>query len=71
MWHKEISRFIKSTFIDYDSNNQIFYNNYYFKDNLVLKIPLAVLREEKYYDEYIPKIEKFDLTKYVYLLHYE
>jgi hypothetical protein len=70
MWHKEISRFIKSIFIDYDSNNQIFYNNYYFKDNIVLKIPLAVLREEDY-NEDLPKIEKFDITKYVYLLHYE
>lgn len=70
MWHKEISRFIKSTFIDYDSDNQVFYNNYYFKDNLVLKIPLTGLWEVESND-CIPQIEKFDLTKYVYLLHYE
>ncbi len=71
MWHKEVSRFIKSMFIDFDSNHQIFYHNYFFNGyNIVMKIPLASLKEEKY-DESFPKIEKFDITKYVYLLHYE
>lgn len=57
-------------FIDYDSDYEIFYNNYYFSGyNIVLKIPLADVKEKTY--ERIPKIEAFDLTKYKYLLHYE
>lgn len=71
MWHKKISRIIKSMFIDYDSIYQIFYHNYYFNgNNLVLKIPLVDLKEDNYIENNL-KIEKFDLLKYVYLLHYE
>lgn len=55
--------------IDYDKTERTFYNNIYFrKYNLVLKMPLFRVNNDTSYDRI--KIEKFDLTKYIYLLHY-
>ncbi|KKL25125.1 hypothetical protein LCGC14_2408420, partial [marine sediment metagenome] len=55
---------------DYDRIEQIFYDNLYFdKSGFVLKIPLLSLIRQISKDDI--KIEKFDLTKYTYLLHHE
>ena len=57
-----------SMFIDFDKDSKRFYNNLYLNDfKLVVKMPLRaenILREEI-------KIEKFDLTKYCYLVDYD
>ena len=56
--------------LDYDKTNKTFYNNIYFKDcKCVLKMPLVELKTEVSREDI--KIEKFNLTKYVYLVHYE
>ncbi len=57
-----------SKFIDFDKIEKVLYNNLYMKDlKLVVKIPLNPK------DDPIKKIkiEKFDLTKYCYLLAYD
>ncbi len=57
-----------SKFIDFDKIEKVLYNNLYMKDlKLVVKIPLNPK------DEPVKKIkiEKFDLTKYCYLLAYD
>ncbi len=72
-------------YLDYDPINKIFYNNFYLnKFNFVLKVALIsplkynadvskdiYLKEIKGEEGRNHKFEKFDLTKYVYLLHYE
>ncbi len=56
--------------IDYDKFEQIFYDNLYFEScNSVLKMPLLSLIKNLSYDDI--KIEKFDLSKYIYLLQHE
>ena len=56
--------------VDFDKNNQIFYNNIYFKENnVVLKMPLINMRDNGIQDDI--KLEKFDVTKYVYIIHYD
>ncbi len=56
--------------VDFDRGTQIFYNNIYFKENkMILKMPLVSMREREIQNEI--KIEKFDVTKYVYLMHYD
>ena len=53
-------------FIDFDKNRRKFYNNLYLDDaKLVIKIPLIGEKGEEL------KVEKFDLTKYTYLLSYD
>ena len=55
-------------YIDFDKNNEVFYYNIYSKDvKFVMKIPIYGFRNEK---KEI-KIEKFDLTKYTFLLNCE
>ena len=55
-------------FIDFDKNKRRFYNNIYLDDyKIVVKMPLIKEKESK---EEI-KVEKFDLTKYTYLLAYD
>ncbi len=62
--------FGKRKHIDYNKVEQIFYDNIYFEDsNTVLKLPLISLLKRISYEEI--KIEKFDLSKYVYLIPYE
>ena len=55
-------------FIDFDNNNQVFYYNIYLKDyKTAIKIPIAESKKEKHVESI--KIEKFDLTKYIFLLN--
>ena len=57
-------------FLDFDKNKQVFYYNMYLKEyKFVIKIPISKLEKEKYMEE--AKIEKFNLTKYTFLLNYE
>lgn len=66
---KEVD-FDQKKHIDYDKFEQIFYDNLYFEgSNSVLKMPLMSLIKKISYDDF--KIEKFDLLKYIYLLHHE
>ena len=56
--------------IDFDKSKQIFYDNFYFgENNMVLKIPILGVKDKISCDDI--KIEKFDITKYMYLLFYE
>jgi len=55
-------------FLDFDNNNQVFYYNVYLKDyKLTIKIPISESKKEKHMENI--KIEKFDLTKYTFLLN--
>ncbi len=57
-------------FLDFDKNKQVFYYNMYLKEyKFVIKIPISKLEKEKHTEE--TKIEKFNLTKYTFLLNYE
>ena len=60
-------RDIVKRFIDFDKNNNIFYNNLYLNDSkIVIKIPLI----EKENSQPEIKIEKFSLVDDVYLASY-
>jgi len=60
-------RITMSKFLDFDNQQAIFYDNIYLEDcKFVVKMPLVRKWEQKDI-----KIEKFDLTKYTYLLAYE
>ncbi|KKM65103.1 hypothetical protein LCGC14_1494660 [marine sediment metagenome] len=62
-------KFGQKKHIDFDKIEQIFYDNLYFEDiNFVLKVPLISLTKKNNCDEL--KIEKFDLSKYIYLIPY-
>ncbi len=66
---KEVD-FCQKNHIDYDQIEQIFYDNIYFENSdVVLKIPLMSLIKKISNDDI--KIEKFDLTKYTYLIHHK
>ncbi len=57
-------------FIDFDKRERIFYDNLYFGEyNIVLKIPILGVENKVSYREI--KLEKFDITRYLYLLHYK
>ena len=68
-------------FIDFDPNFKVFYHNYFFDEyKIVLKIALTppLIDNEDFWDIATNngdcldlKYEKFDLTKYVYLLHFQ
>ncbi len=73
-----------SMYIDYDRFKQVFYHNFYFEENkCVFKIALTppinkeglVINDENKDiiggDRFDLKIERFDLTKYVYLLYFD
>ncbi len=56
--------------VDFDRGTQIFYTNIYFKENkMTLKMPLVSMKEREIQNDI--KLEKFDVTKYVYLMHYD
>jgi len=60
-----------SKFIDFDKNKSIFYNNIYLDEyKIVVKMPLTKKEPSQEVKEEVI-IEKFDITKYVYLLAYE
>ncbi len=68
--NKEVSLLTK--FIDFDSNDEIFYNNLYFcEQKIVVKIPLIKKEKPKETSKDDVKITEFDLTKYTYLLSYK
>ncbi|MBY9006393.1 MAG: hypothetical protein KGD63_06515 [Candidatus Lokiarchaeota archaeon] len=57
-----------SKFIDFDRDQNVFYNNLYIEEcDFVVKIP--ILKEEIHPEKI--KIEKFNLAKYTYLLDYD
>ena len=57
-------------FLDFDDDNQVFFYNIYLKDHkLAIKIPISEIEKERHMEEI--KIEKFDLTKYTFLLNCE
>lgn len=68
-------------FIDFAPDIQVFYHNYFFDEyKIVLKIALtpSLNTNDNFYDNATNNrncldlnLEKFDLTKYVYLLNYE
>ena len=68
---------MSNKFIDFDDENEMFYDNIYLNDyKLVVKIPMAGksnvdVKIEKTKKEQDIKVEKFDLTKYTYLLCYD
>ena len=59
-------------FIDFDKSKKLFFDNLYLIDEkFVIKIP--IVEKEKICEEINNKIkiEKFELTKYIYLITYE
>ena len=68
-------------FIDFDPNFKVFYQNYFFEEyKIVLKIALTppLNDNDDFWDNATNsgdcldlKYEKFDLTKYKYLLHFQ
>jgi len=63
--------FGKMKHIDFDNKEQSFYENIYFDDiNFVVKVLLICLKTPKTYSDGL-KIEKFELSKYIYLLHHD
>ncbi|TFG00127.1 MAG: hypothetical protein EU541_03140 [Promethearchaeota archaeon] len=57
-----------SRFLDLDKDKSRFYNNIYLENlDLVIKIPFTEKPSES---PHRIKIEKFDLTKYIYLVDY-
>ncbi len=57
-----------SKFLDFDKNKSIFYDNIYLDEyKIVVKVPLT----DKQKAEKDMKINKFDLTKYTFLLSYD
>ena len=64
---KTEEEFQLNKFIDFDKHHKIFYNNLYLKDfDLVIKMP--IIAQNKLPEEIV--IEKFNLTKFSYLLSY-
>ncbi|MBD3194120.1 MAG: hypothetical protein GF317_03635 [Candidatus Lokiarchaeota archaeon] len=56
-------------FIDFDKSNELFYDNLYLNDEkIVIKIPIHVNNGKNGADV---KMDKFDLSKYTYLVSYE
>ena len=65
-------------FIDFDKNKRLFYDNLYLDDyKLVVKFPLVKEKEKtvqveiKRPERKRVKIDRFDLTKYTYILSYD
>ena len=57
-----------SKFLDFDKHENVFYDNIYLDDyKIVVKVPL--MKSRKKLKDF--KINKFDLTKYTYLLSYD
>ena len=64
----EKDEFTISKFLDFDKNKNVFYDNMYLDDyKIVVKLPLS----EKQRAEQELKINRFDLTKYTFLLSYD
>jgi len=52
-------------FIDFDKKSEIFYDNLYIDGEIVIKTPLNSNNGKTI------KIDKFDLSKYTYLISYD
>jgi len=64
----EKDEFTISKFLDFDKDKNVFYDNMYLDDyKIVVKVPLV----EKQKAEKDMKINRFDLTKYTFLLSYD
>ena len=64
----EKDEFTISKFLDFYKNKEIFYDNIYLDNyRIVVKVPLT----DKQKAEQDMKINKFDLTKYTFLLSYD
>ena len=81
---RKASEFKFKKYIDYDKEIQVFYHNYFFVDyKIVLKIVLTTplsINSNRFNDKKAKmtegkdsglKLERFNLSKYVYLLYYE
>lgn len=59
-------------FIDFDKNNYIFYDNIYLEDEkMVIKTPITKKNDINKCIKNEIKIERFNLTKYTFLLTVE
>ena len=64
----EKDEFTISKFLDFDKSKEIFYDNIYLDNyRIVVKVPLT--KKQKAEKEF--KINRFDLTKYTFLLSYD
>ncbi|TFF97814.1 MAG: hypothetical protein EU541_07700 [Promethearchaeota archaeon] len=60
-----------SRFIDLEKNKSQFYTNIFLeKEHIVIKTPFTIKRSENNNTDMNLKIERFDLTKYIYLVDY-
>lgn len=70
LWCTREQEFGERKHIDFDIIEQSFYENIYFEDiDFVVKILLICLKNPETYSDDI-KIEKFELSKYNYLIHH-
>lgn len=62
-------------FLDFDKNKEVFYNNLYLNDeNIVVKMPIFLNgngHNEEGNNGNGVRLDKFDLTKYTYLMSYD
>jgi len=59
-----------SKFIDFEKKQKVFYNNLYLnEEKIVIKIPLHLSNNNDNGNGI--KLDKFDLTKYTYLMSYD
>lgn len=60
-----------SKFIDLDKDKTYIYNNLYIDNfDIVIKLPISIHNSEEFVSKEEIRIEKFDLTEYIYLLNY-
>lgn len=60
-----------SKFIDLDKDKTYIYNNLYIDNfDMVIKLPISIHNSEEFVSKEEIRIEKFDLTEYIYLLNY-
>ena len=70
LWNVREPEFGVMKHIDFDIIEQSFYENIYFEDiDFVVKILLICLKNPEAYSDDI-KIERFELSKYIYLIHH-
>ncbi len=68
LWNVREPEFGVMKHIDFDIIEQSFYENIYFEDiDFVVKILLICLKNPEAYSDDI-KIERFELSKYIYLI---
>lgn len=71
LWRAQEHEFGQQKHIDFDKIEKSFYDNIYFEDiNFVVKVLLICLKSPETYSDDL-KIEKFELTKYIYLISHD